>query len=415
MNFKTLLSSSIAALTVFNSTPILNAHSQNPDSEVLKPVLADLQILKTAGIPIMYKDEESQVGYALINGAAENRISALAHTRGRCGNYEALSEIPQNINEVQDQILALNAINKKNYLLSFAEPVQTQENPLITEALQELKAENIRDTVTFLSNFRSRYNKLSDPNQHIAPFMQRLNEITKNAAYPVSIETINHKSTQQKSVKLTIRGSERPDEIIVLGAHLDSISGWGSQSAKAPGADDNASGSSSLVEALRVIATQKQPQRTIEFYWYAGEESGLLGSAEIAESSKNEQKNVIAVLQLDMTMFPGDGETTIASMTDFTSAWLRDYLVSINKNYIHADIKEDKCGYGCSDHASWYRRGYPTLMPTEARFNSMFDDLHTERDVISPIMSFNHALLFSKIAFIMAMDLGNSQISQPVY
>ncbi|MFN3698467.1 MAG: M28 family peptidase [Pseudobdellovibrio sp.] len=415
MNLKNIISSSIAALTVLNSTPILNAHSQNSDSEKLTPILADLQILKAAGIPIMYKDEESQVGYAIVTGAAENRISQLAHSRGRCGNYEALPQIPQNINEIQNQFLALNALNKKNYMLSFAEPIQRQENPEITSALNELKADNIRETVMFLSSFKSRYNKLSDPNQHIGPFIQKLQDITKNATFPVSIETVDHTSTKQKSIKLTIRGSERPDEVIVLGAHLDSINGWGNQSAKAPGADDNASGSSSLVEALRVISLQKQPQRTLEFYWYAGEESGLLGSAEIAESSKNAQKNVIAVLQLDMTMFPGDGEGIIASINDFTSAWLRDYLVSINQIYIHATIKDDKCGYGCSDHASWYRRGYPTLMPTEARFNSMFNDIHTDRDIVSPIMSFNHALLFSKIAYVLAMDLGNSQLSQPNY
>jgi len=415
MNLKNIISSSIAALTVLNSTPILNAHSQNSDSEKLTPILADLQILKAAGIPIMYKDEESQVGYAIVTGAAENRISQLAHSRGRCGNYEALPQIPQNINEIQNQFLALNALNKKNYMLSFAEPIQRQENPEITSALNELKADNIRETVMFLSSFKSRYNKLSDPNQHIGPFIQKLQDITKNATFPVSIESVDHTSTKQKSIKLTIRGSERPDEVIVLGAHLDSINGWGNQSAKAPGADDNASGSSSLVEALRVISLQKQPQRTLEFYWYAGEESGLLGSAEIAESSKNAQKNVIAVLQLDMTMFPGDGEGIIASINDFTSAWLRDYLVSINQIYIHATIKDDKCGYGCSDHASWYRRGYPTLMPTEARFNSMFNDIHTDRDIVSPIMSFNHALLFSKIAYVLAMDLGNSQLSQPNY
>jgi len=415
MNLKNIISSSIAALTVLNSTPILNAHSQNSDSEKLTPILADLQILKAAGIPIMYKDEESQVGYAIVTGAAENRISQLAHSRGRCGNYEALPQIPQNINEIQNQFLALNALNKKNYMLSFAEPIQRQENPEITSALNELNADNIRETVMFLSSFKSRYNKLSDPNQHIGPFIQKLQDITKNATFPVSIETVDHTSTKQKSIKLTIRGSERPDEVIVLGAHLDSINGWGNQSAKAPGADDNASGSSSLVEALRVISLQKQPQRTLEFYWYAGEESGLLGSAEIAESSKNAQKNVIAVLQLDMTMFPGDGEGIIASINDFTSAWLRDYLVSINQIYIHATIKDDKCGYGCSDHASWYRRGYPTLMPTEARFNSMFNDIHTDRDIVSPIMSFNHALLFSKIAYVLAMDLGNSQLSQPNY
>jgi len=414
---KKLSSSLLIALTILNSTPILNAHSQNNDPNMLKPIIADLSILKAANIPIMYKDEESQVGYAIINAAAENKISSLSHARGRCGNFEALSEIPKDMNEVQNQIQALNIINKQNYQISFLEPMQVVENTEITTALNQLDPLEIKANVEFLSSFKSRYNKLPNPNEHIQPFIEKLNSITQNAHYPITIETIDHKSTKQKSIKLTIQGSQFPNEIIVLGGHLDSInsSGWGANpSGRAPGADDNASGSSSLVEALRVLTKQEQPQRTIEFYWYAGEESGLLGSSEIAESSRNAQKNIIAVLQLDMTMFPGDGEFVIASMTDFTSAWLRDYLTAINNTYIKATIKEDKCGYGCSDHASWYRRGYPTLMPTEAKFNSMFDDLHTERDVISPVMSFNHALVFSKIALTLAMDLGNSRLTQPV-
>ena len=217
----------------------------------------------------------------------------------------------------------------------------------------------------------------------------------------------------KQSIRMSIKGSLNPNEIIVLGGHLDSINQWGNK-AKAPGADDNASGSASLLEAARILLTKAQPQRTIEFMWYAGEESGLLGSAEIAQSYKNENKKVIAVLQLDMTAFAGNGVNKIASMTDFTSPWLRDYLKSINVAYLDIEILDDKCGYGCSDHASWHKQGYPALMPTEAKFDNMFTDLHTTRDVISDVLSFEHSLLFSKIALVMAMDLGNSSQKEPV-
>ncbi|MFN3454834.1 MAG: M20/M25/M40 family metallo-hydrolase [Pseudobdellovibrio sp.] len=379
----------------------------------MKAILADLSLLQHAQIPVMYKDIEVGVGYAIVNAEAENRLSALAHTQGRCGNYEALEEIPHDISIIRNKIQSLASHNKRNINLSVVNPITLVENEQITNALSDLQAENIKSTVEFLTSFKSRYNKLPDPNLHIQPFMDILTEISKQANYPITLETINHKSTKQKSIKLTITGSERPDEIIVLGGHLDSIVGGGGSGA-APGADDNASGSASLVEALRVITTQPQPQRTIEFYWYAGEESGLLGSSEIAETSKRENKNIIAVLQLDMTMFPGDGPMKIASMTDFTSAWLRDYLKAMNTTYLNITIEEDRCGYGCSDHASWYRRGYSTLFPTESKFNSSFRYIHTPKDVISPALSFEHALIFSKIALTMAMDLGNSELQQPI-
>ena len=123
------------------------------------------------------------------------------------------------------------------------------------------------------------------------------------------------------------------DEIVVLGAHHDSINqSWGET--RAPGADDNASGSSNLFEALRILASQGRAARTIEFFWYAGEESGLLGSAEIARDYAARKKNVVGVLQLDMTLFPGDGEFVLGSMTDFTSPALRAWFAELNKTYM---------------------------------------------------------------------------------
>ena len=153
------------------------------------------------------------------------------------------------------------------------------------------------------------------------------------------------------------------------------------------------------------LAQNIQPERTVEFYWYAGEESGLLGSAEIAQTAKRDGKNIKAVLQLDMTLYPGNGANTIASMSDFTAPWLRDYMNQINKTYINANILDDKCGYGCSDHASWHRQGFATLFPTEATFNSVFQQIHTDKDVVSSVMSFDHALIFSKIALVFTIDL----------
>lgn len=382
-------------------------------------VFADLEILKQSKVPILYSSPETNVGYAILTSEMLNRMSALAHEKGRCGNFEALSEIPKNLTEVQKQFEQLRhfQIQNQNYenLALTRKNLTVQKNPKITEAMTLLSSDNIRSTVEWLSSFPSRYNKGNKANIHVQEMANRLKELVRIAKYPVTVELITHRSTPQKSIRVSIKGKSKPQEYIILGGHLDSINGWGSSSRPAPGADDNASGSASLLEALNVLLKQHQPERTVEFFWYAGEESGLLGSAEIADSYKNENRNVIAVLQLDMTMFAGDGENKITSISDFTSAWLRDYLKALNTTYLNVEILDDQCGYGCSDHASWHRRGYPTLMPTEAKFNSMFQDIHTDKDVISPVMSFQHALIFSKIALAIAMDLGNSDQHEPTF
>ncbi len=410
-----VLNTSLAALTAFNTTPLVNAHNQNinPSLTYNQPILADLTILKKAGIPVLYKDQDLDVGYAVINEADEQKISLLAHANKRCGNYEKLYKLPNSIQEVESNIQQLRSARNKFYQNSISQPFFPQfPNEELKAALENQNISEIQETMNFLTSFKSRYNKLPDPNQHIEPFIQRLSAIAQMANYPIQIETVNHNSTKQKSIKVTILGSTQPQEIVVLGGHLDSISGWSSTSS-APGADDNASGSASLFNAFKTLVQLQQPKRTIQFFWYAGEESGLLGSSEIADTAKNNNHDIIAVLQLDMTSFAGDGANVITSMTDFTSPWLRDFLLDINKKYLQITIQEDRCGYGCSDHASWFRRGYPTLFPTESKFNTSFPDIHTPKDVISPKISFNHALIFSKIATAFAFELANSEQRQP--
>jgi bacterial leucyl aminopeptidase len=82
--------------------------------------------------------------------------------------------------------------------------------------------------------------------------------------------------------------------------------------------------------------------------------------------------------------------------------------VNINNVYIGGRIIEGQCGYGCSDHASWSRQGFPALMPFEANLNSMNRHIHTSADVINNQSSFRHSNMFTKIAIALALELGNS-------
>ena len=368
-----------------------------------KSVLADVQILKKAQIPILKTDISGQVGYALVTNIEEFKISKIAHQFGRCGNYEYLADKELSQEKVFQELQLVNTARAQQVTLY--KPFNIVKSDRIEQAISELQADNIKQTVLWLSSYPTRFNKGQSPNEHIQPFIDRVKVLAQNYSHPFEITQIAHASTKQKSVKFSLTGKTQPNEIIVLGGHLDSINGWFG-TGRAPGADDNASGSASLVEALRVfLAHNIQPERTVEFYWYAGEESGLLGSAEIAQTAKRENKNIKAVLQLDMTLFPGNGANTIASMSDFTAPWLRDYMSQVNKT-----VLDDKCGYGCSDHASWHRQGFATLFPTEATFNSVFQQIHTDKDVVSSVMSFDHALIFSKIALIFAMDLSQQSL-----
>jgi len=224
----------------------------------------------------------------------------------------------------------------------------------------------------------------------------------------VTVELFDH-GYAQKSVILTIPGGARANEVVVLGGHLDSISFRSGGSA--PGADDDASGIATLTEVARVLlAKDIRPARTIQLIAYAAEEVGLRGSQDLVRSYQKRGVNVVGVLQLDMTNYQGS-EKDIWLMKDFTSAAQNDFLVQLIEAYVGATWGLDACGYGCSDHASWYRAGVPASMPFEARMAQRNMAIHTARDTLE-VSGENaaHAIKFARLATAFAIELGKGEL-----
>jgi Zn-dependent M28 family amino/carboxypeptidase len=105
--------------------------------------------------------------------------------------------------------------------------------------------------------------------------------------------TLGTKAVQQWNTVAEIRGSEKPGEVVILGAHLDS---WD----LGTGTTDNGTGSMVVLEAARAIAQSGlHPKRTIRFILFSGEEEGLLGSAAYAAQHAATADSIQAVLVLD--------------------------------------------------------------------------------------------------------------------
>jgi leucyl aminopeptidase len=370
-----------------------------------KPVkiLADTLFLKSLGINPTASDTHLKLSTAEVSEYQADTISHAAHKFHKCGGFERLSD-SENITQ---SFAMMNQLRAQAQAFEFiGKPVPNIEKKTEIEAATKLVSEeNLRATVQWLSSYPSRYHK--GDSKHVEDFAERIKQMLSGLSYSYQVDLINHTQTKQKSLRVHLQGKDHPEEVVILGGHLDSIVRMGGP---APGADDNASGSSNILEALRIIATQPQASRSIEFFWYAGEEGGLIGSSEIAQNYKQANAKVIGVLQLDMTLYPGEGELVMGDMTDFTSPWLRNYVKTLNNFYVGAQWKEDECGYGCSDHASWHRQGYATVMPFEAGFNTMNQNIHTSKDIITPALNFKHSAAFAKLALAYAMDLSNSSL-----
>lgn len=100
-------------------------------------------------------------------------------------------------------------------------------------------------------------------------------------------------------------------------------------------ADDDGSGTVTILEAFRVLLTDSrvstgQAPNTIEFHWYAGEEGGLLGSGAIFQKYKQDGRQVKAMLNQDMTGYVKPGTTEVVGiLTDNVDAGLTTFLKKV--------------------------------------------------------------------------------------
>src|SRR5882762_1040480 len=115
---------------------------------------------------------------------------------------------------------------------------------------------------------------------------------------PVEMEIEISNSLSKKPVEVyntvgEIRGTEKPDEVVILGAHLDS---WD----LGTGSTDNGTGSMAVLEAARaLVKSGVQPKRTIRFVLFTGEEEGLVGSKMYVDAHKNDLEKISGVLVHD--------------------------------------------------------------------------------------------------------------------
>ena len=279
----------------------------------------------------------------------------------------------------------------------------------VAPLLAQMDEARIAQTIVKLSSFVNRYYT----SVHGIEASNWLRETWKELAAGhrgITVTQYAHVNYGQQSVIATIEGSDRASEVVVLGAHLDSINITSDRAgASAPGADDDASGIAGLTEVLRALASSNfRPRRTIKLIAYAAEEVGLRGSQDIAGEFKKNKVDVVGVLQLDMTNYRGSAKD-IYLMSDYTDAAQNKFLAKLLEIYLPTvTVGTDRCGYACSDHAAWSAQGFATSMPFEATLGQDNPFIHSKNDTYAN--SGNqaaHALKFTRMAAAFAVELGS--------
>ena len=206
----------------------------------------------------------------------------------------------------------------------------------------------------------------------------KLKEQLKTTAATAHIMMTNFSGlVKARNIIATIKGKTIPNEKIIIGGHLDS---WD----LATGAIDNGIGSFSVMDMARTFkALNLQPERTVEFVLFMGEEEGLLGSkAFVAKSMKDGSlTNVRYMLNFDMTNNPKG----YSSGTDEDSLLIK----SIGSMAAQADTSFKNTfhsGLGLhSDHQPFMLEGIPTAGASGSLSKAIIDCYHADCDVFDKV------------------------------
>lgn len=186
------------------------------------------------------------------------------------------------------------------------------------------------------------------------------------------------------NIEAEIRGSDRADEIVIIGAHYDSVQG-------SPGANDNATGAAAVL-ALAGLFCGKRPSRTLRFVEFANEEppyfkSPAMGSLVYANNCKIRGEKIVAMLSLETIgyytdesgsqhypfpfslFYPSIGDF-IGFVGDTSSTDLvREVVASFRRHAKYPSeggaLPSAIPGVSDSDQWSFWQRGYPAVMVTD--------------------------------------------------
>jgi len=327
-------------------------------------------------------------------------ISRLMHEKfNRCSGFVAHKSLEMAIATGQRATSFVSKRAPLSYTLDRSVEVNT--------VLGSVTDQNIEDTILALStNYTTRYYTTQEAVDS-ANWLKAQWEAMAVGRSDISVDLYTH-SWAMPSVIMTITGAHQPQDIVVMGAHLDSTSSTSS----APGADDDASGIACLTEIARAaLANGYVPARTIKIIGYAGEEAGLLGSGDIASAHQSSGANVIGVLQLDMTNYNGSAQD-IWLMTDYTNAAQNNFIGNLVDTYTTATWNTSSCGYGCSDHASWHNQGYAASMPFEAKFGEHNQAIHSPNDTYATSGgTVNHSSKFAQMGVGYMIEMGKGGLN----
>ncbi len=231
---------------------------------------------------------------------------------------------------------------------------------------------------------------LNAAGKSLADLQGQINSSSKPASFELPANQSAELSVSIKTTRATVSNvlaylPGQTDEYVVIGAHYDHL-GRGNFDSLAPsqigqihpGADDNGSGTAGVLELARIFSQQSAPQkgqlrRGILFMSFAGEELGLLGSAEWVKNPTRPLDKAVAMLNMDMIGRIKDQKVYIGGVGTGSTLKAAVEQAAANSGF---KIEYSPGGYSSSDHTSFVSKKIPVLF----FFSGLHSDYHKPSD-----------------------------------
>jgi hypothetical protein len=258
-------------------------------------------------------------------------------------------------------------------------------NPTVQGAVDSVSESILKNTITNLQEINSRnsYSEtLYDAEDYMAKALQD---------YGFTVTYQKFRPNMAPNIIATWTPTADAKEWVVGGAHLDSRSEDNqSGTDRAPGADDNGTGSAAMLEVARLVnQTNTQFNRGLRLCLFSGEEQGLVGSRAIASKWAEEGENIYAMVNADMLGYTSTPEIVQAFMDRSMDPVLTQYAMDLTATYV-PNLPTAFTTACCSDQQSFYENGYSsvgffessnsaTAYPSYHKKTDLLENLSTEQ------------------------------------
>eukprot|EP00602_Paraphysomonas_sp_CaronLab_P002545 CAMPEP_0185018408 /NCGR_PEP_ID=MMETSP1103-20130426/1141_1 /TAXON_ID=36769 /ORGANISM="Paraphysomonas bandaiensis, Strain Caron Lab Isolate" /LENGTH=448 /DNA_ID=CAMNT_0027548211 /DNA_START=49 /DNA_END=1395 /DNA_ORIENTATION=- len=326
--------------------------------------------LLSAGLPVYLHH-----GNSLIVGGGTDvpNVSGL----DGCGADEDTSFIPVPSHTIHPPLLPESLIHEWTSL-------KLETNPDVTKGVESVSEDSLIFSVEALQSFQTRNSYSETIHEAQEYIVSRLTE------FGFSVELVSFRPDMAENIVATwpAYGKSSHDndstEWVVAGAHYDSRTvDSSSPTDRAPGADDNGSGTSAMLELASIVSTIEFPaNRGLKICFFSGEEQGLLGSRYLASLWSEQGVNIVGMVNADMLGYQAGDVITLGFKDKSVTPELVTLAKELTALYV-PDLPTADSSSCCSDYLSFYENGYPSVGFFESGMAaSDYPQYHTSSDLL---------------------------------